>query len=130
MRTIEVYRLTPLCKASYSDGMISEFQELSDKIDQLADMTMALRRENAELRQKNSALMEEAATCRLRQAEASRRIAALLEKIPSLETLAAEESAAEPVAEVAAEPAAEGAPAAAVALLVEETALQVQGEAQ
>eukprot|EP01034_Spumella_vulgaris_P041256 gene41256-51074_t len=36
--------------------MISEFQELSDKIDQLAEMSLALRRENAQLRHANAAL--------------------------------------------------------------------------
>ena len=62
--------------------MISEFQELSDKIDQLAEMTMALRRENAELRQRNVALSAEAQAYQLRLAEASRRVSALLEQSP------------------------------------------------
>ncbi|MBY0241677.1 MAG: hypothetical protein K2X55_20430 [Burkholderiaceae bacterium] len=62
--------------------MISDFHELSDKIDQLADMTMALRRENAELRQRNVALAAEAQAYQLLLAEASRRVSALLEKIP------------------------------------------------
>ncbi|MTW00641.1 hypothetical protein [Pseudoduganella ginsengisoli] len=62
--------------------MISEFQELSDKIDQLAEMTMALRRENAELRQRNAALFADAQAYQLRLAEASRRVSALLEQIP------------------------------------------------
>jgi regulator of replication initiation timing len=39
--------------------MISDFQDLSDKIDQLAEMTAALRRENAQLRQANAALVAE-----------------------------------------------------------------------
>jgi regulator of replication initiation timing len=39
--------------------MIPDFQELSDKIDQLAELTHALRRENAQLRQANSALVVE-----------------------------------------------------------------------
>lgn len=82
MPAMHVLRLTRLCKPSYSGGMISEFQELSDKIDQLAEMTMALRRENAELRQRNAALTAEAHAYQLRLAEASRRVSALLEQIP------------------------------------------------
>jgi len=69
--------------------MISEFQELSDKIDQLADMTMALRRENAELRRENAELIRrnvalgaETQAYQLRLVETSRRVSALLEKIP------------------------------------------------
>ena len=62
--------------------MISEFQELSDKIDQLAEMTMALRRENAELRQRNVALSAEAQAYQLRLIEATRRVSALLQQIP------------------------------------------------
>lgn len=82
MRVLRVLRLTWLCKPSYSGGMISEFQELSDKIDQLAEMTMALRRENAELRHLNTALFEQAQEHQARLIEASRRISALLEQIP------------------------------------------------
>jgi cell division protein ZapB len=62
--------------------MISEFQELSDKIDQLAEMTLALRRENAELRQRNAALSAEAQAYQLRLIETTRRVSALLDKIP------------------------------------------------
>lgn len=72
-------------RAAYSGGMISEFQELSDKIDQLADMTAALRRENAQLRQANAALVVENMGYQRRLSEASGRIEALLEKIPSLD---------------------------------------------
>ena len=72
-------------RAAYSGGMISEFEELSDKIDQFAEMTNALRRENAQLRQANVALVVETMDCRRRLSEASVRIAALLEKVPALE---------------------------------------------
>ena len=72
-------------RAAYSGGMISEFQELSDKIDQLADMTHALRRENAQLRQANAALVVENIGYQRRLSEASGRIVALLEKVPSLD---------------------------------------------
>jgi FtsZ-binding cell division protein ZapB len=75
--------------------MISEFEELSDKIDQLADMTNALRRENAQLRQANAALVVENMGYQRRLSEASGRIVALLEKVPSLE----DESKPEPESE-------------------------------
>jgi FtsZ-binding cell division protein ZapB len=65
--------------------MISEFEELSDKIDQLAEMTNALRRENAQLRQANAALVVENMGYQRRLSEASGRIVALLEKVPALE---------------------------------------------
>jgi cell division protein ZapB len=70
--------------APYSDGMISEFQELSDKLDRLAEMTHALRRENAELRHANAALGAENAVYLQRLSEAHQRVEALLEKIPEL----------------------------------------------
>jgi cell division protein ZapB len=72
-------------RAAYSDGMISEFQELSDKIDQLAEMTNALRRENAQLRQANAALVVENMGYQRRLSDASDRIVALLEKVPALD---------------------------------------------
>ncbi len=73
--------------------MISEFQELSDKIDQLADMTMALRRENAELRRRNAALVAENQAYQSRLTEAARRVSALLEQIPPDPAQAAEAQA-------------------------------------
>lgn len=78
-------------RAPYSGGMISEFQELSDKIDQLAEMTAALRRENAQLRQANAALVVENMGYQRRLSEASGRVEALLEKIPALDGAAEEE---------------------------------------
>ncbi|NRR34259.1 hypothetical protein HSX11_29230 [Oxalobacteraceae bacterium] len=69
--------------------MISEFQDLSQKIDQLAEMTHALRRENAQLRQANSALVVENIAFQRRLGEAHYRVTALLEKIPALESAAA-----------------------------------------
>ncbi|MBA5638115.1 hypothetical protein H3H37_13725 [Duganella sp. LX20W] len=65
--------------------MISEFQELSDKIDQLAEMTAALRRENAQLRQANAALVVENIGYQKRLSEAHSRVSALLEQIPALD---------------------------------------------
>jgi cell division protein ZapB len=66
--------------------MISEFQELSEKIDRLAALTISLRRDNAELRQQNAALGAENAVYMQRLGEVQRRVEALLEKIPALET--------------------------------------------
>jgi regulator of replication initiation timing len=65
--------------------MISEFQDLSDKIDQLAEMTASLRRENAQLRQANAALVVENMGYQRRLSEASVRVEALLENIPALD---------------------------------------------
>lgn len=64
--------------------MIADFQELSDKIDQLAEMTNALRRENAQLRQANAALVVENMGYQRRLSEAASRVEALLEHVPSL----------------------------------------------
>ncbi|MFA9217477.1 MAG: hypothetical protein ACEQSK_10255 [Sphingomonadaceae bacterium] len=65
--------------------MISEFQELSDKIDQLAAMTHALRRENAQLRQANAALVVDNIGYQKRLSEAASRVEALLQHVPALE---------------------------------------------
>jgi cell division protein ZapB len=70
--------------------MISEIQELSDKIEQLAELTHTLRRENAQLRQANSALVAENVGYQRRLAEAHQRVSALLEQIPPLVPAAAE----------------------------------------
>ncbi|MGZ8288251.1 MAG: hypothetical protein ACXW2U_08200 [Telluria sp.] len=63
--------------------MISEFQELSDKIDRLAEMTMSLRRENAALRQSNTLLGRENEAYMERLSEAQRRVEALLAQLPA-----------------------------------------------
>jgi cell division protein ZapB len=62
--------------------MISEFQELSDKIDRLAEMTESLRRENAQLRAANKMVTEENVAFMQRLAEAQRRVEALLDQLP------------------------------------------------
>ncbi len=87
--------LTQIPLQPYSDGMISEFQELSDKIGELAEMTHALRRENADLRQANAALSAENATYQQRIAEAHGRVEALLLKIPELVQAGFEQAAEE-----------------------------------
>ena len=68
--------------------MISEFHDLSDKIDRLAELTLSLRRENAELRQLNASLSTENAVYMQRLGDVQRRVEALLEKIPALEDAA------------------------------------------
>jgi cell division protein ZapB len=83
-----VNRLTHIRSATYSSGMISEFHELSDKIDRLAEMALALRRENAQLRRSNAALVTENAAYAKRLSEAHRRVEALLGKIPALDQAA------------------------------------------
>ena len=63
--------------------MISEFQDLSDKIARLAEMTESLRRENAQLRNDNKQLSEENAGYLQRLAEAQQRVEALIEQLPA-----------------------------------------------
>jgi cell division protein ZapB len=65
--------------------MISEIHQLSEKIDQLAELAQSLRRENADLRLAMSALNVENAELIARIDEASRRVSALLEKLPVTE---------------------------------------------
>ena len=62
--------------------MISDFLALSDKVGQLAELTQALRLENAELRLRLSAMGEENAELSRRMQEAHRRVEQLLEKLP------------------------------------------------
>jgi uncharacterized protein (TIGR02449 family) len=58
--------------------MISDFQELSDKIDRLAQVTQALRSENYLLRQANALLSEENVDFKNRLLQAQQRVEALL----------------------------------------------------
>lgn len=74
--------LTAIPPPHYSDAMISEFELLSGKIAQLAAMTHALRRENAELRVHNAALSAGNAELAGRMQQAQQRIAALLDSLP------------------------------------------------
>jgi cell division protein ZapB len=66
--------------------MISEFQDLSDKIDRLAELTTSLRRENATLRQSNALLSAENIAYMERLGEAQRRVEALLARLPAPQT--------------------------------------------
>jgi cell division protein ZapB len=63
--------------------MISEFNDLSDKINLLAELTLSLRRENATLRQSNALLAAENVAFMERLSEAQRRVEALLATIPA-----------------------------------------------
>ena len=62
--------------------MISDFLVLSEKVAQLAELTQALRRENAELRQRVIALGEENVELAERMQQAHKRVALLLDKLP------------------------------------------------
>lgn len=62
--------------------MISEFQELSDKIDRLAKLAQTLRAENFLLRQANALLGSENLAFKARLGEAQRRVEALLASLP------------------------------------------------
>lgn len=77
--------MTAINLRHYSGGMISDFHKLSEKISQLAELTQALRIENADLRLKSAALAAENAELARRMQEAHERVAALLESIPTPE---------------------------------------------
>ncbi len=74
--------MTALPLGHYSGGMNSDFDLLSEKINGLAELAHALRRENAELRLKVSAITAENAELAGRMREAHQRVAALMEKLP------------------------------------------------
>jgi cell division protein ZapB len=61
--------------------MISEFQELSDKIDRLAQLTQSLRSENYLLRQANALLSAENVDFKHRLLAAQQRVEALLAQL-------------------------------------------------
>lgn len=77
--------------------MISEFQDLSDKIDRLAQLTQSLRAENYLLRQANTLLSAENVAFKERLIEAQRRVEALLDELPKPPDES--DAADEPVAE-------------------------------
>lgn len=70
---------------NYSDEMISDFHNLSEKISRLADLTQSLRSENADLRLRYAALVAENAELARRMQEAHERVSAVLDKIPTAE---------------------------------------------
>ena len=61
--------------------MISEFQELSDKIDRLAQLTQSLRSENYLLRQANALLSAENVDFKHRLLQAQQRVEAVLAQL-------------------------------------------------
>ena len=63
--------------------MISDFSSLLDKVNQLAELTIALRRENAELRHEVVTLTDENTQLSSRMKEAHDRVSALIDTMPS-----------------------------------------------
>lgn len=76
--------------------MISEFKDLSDKIDRLAALAQTLRRENAELRLENARLAGTNEAYMERLSRAQQRIEALLARLPADVATAAAVVTAEP----------------------------------
>lgn len=66
----------------YSDGMISDFELLAQKVDALAVLTDTLRRENAALRTHVATVMTENTNLQQRMQAAHERVAALLAHLP------------------------------------------------
>lgn len=62
--------------------MNSQFDDLAAKIDQLAELAVSLRRENADLRLYIAALTSENTGFAKRMHDAHQRVAALIEKLP------------------------------------------------
>ena len=73
--------------------MISEFQDLSDKIEQLAALVGSLRHENAQLRQTNLLLDQVNMALVERLVEAQHRIEAVIEQLPAPAEAEAEDAA-------------------------------------
>ena len=65
--------------------MISEFHQLAEKVEKLAELANALRRENAALRLDLASVHAENAELARRMQEAHQRVAALLDRIPDYE---------------------------------------------
>ena len=63
--------------------MASEFQTLSEKIIQLAELTQQLRRENADLRLQIISLTADKTDLAARMQQAAQRVTALMEKLPA-----------------------------------------------
>jgi cell division protein ZapB len=76
--------------------MISEFQELSDKIDRLAQLTQSLRSENYLLRQANALLSAENLDFKNRLLQAQQRVEAVLAQLEPADANAGEDAAANP----------------------------------
>lgn len=63
--------------------MISDFKHLLEKIQQLADMTALLRRENADLRQQAATLQLHNAELASRMQDAHERVLAVMRRLPA-----------------------------------------------
>ncbi len=74
--------------------MISEFQELSDKIDRLAQLTQSLRSENYLLRQANALLSAENVDFKNRLLQAQQRVEAMLAQLEPLDADAGDDASA------------------------------------
>jgi predicted nuclease with TOPRIM domain len=77
--------------------MISEFQDLSDKIERLAELVGTLRSENAQLRQTNLLLNEVNMALVERLVEVQHKVEAVIEQLPAPEPEAEAEVDAEPI---------------------------------
>ena len=73
--------------------MLFDFDSLTEKINQLVDMTLLLRRENAELRTRNAELVNEHKIMSDRMEQARERVTVLIGSLPNAEKL--EEEGAE-----------------------------------
>lgn len=77
--------MTLLWRGNYSCGMTSEFDQLSDKINQLVQLVQSLRQQNAALHQQIDALNGSNAALAARMNEAHDRVVAVLEQLPAPE---------------------------------------------
>lgn len=68
--------------------MISDFKQLQEKIQQLADLSMSLRRENADLRHQVVARQADNTALAQRMREAHERVQAVMQSLPSDESAA------------------------------------------
>jgi cell division protein ZapB len=67
---------------NYSVAMISDFKHLLEKIQQLADLSSSLRRENADLRHHAVALQADNDALAQRMREAHERVQAIMQRLP------------------------------------------------
>ena len=77
--------------------MISEFQDLSDKIERLAELVVSLRSENAQLRQTNVLLNEVNTALIERIVEVQHKVEAVIEQLPAPEVDEEADADAEPI---------------------------------
>ena len=62
-----------------------DFESLTEKINRLVEMTLSLRRENAELRTRNAELVNEHQIMSERMEQARERVAVLISNLPDAE---------------------------------------------